>query len=142
MISQTLFDSVDRNCDVTETLSIASMNGLNPSETTSIMHVELCPETHVEPNVVTSRKPVLKSIRRVNPICQKTLEKYIFVIVGVDDINEPLKLILFNPANDSVVVPSHVQIESIVEHYSEKVVQSSRTLVSPVSSNVWVVLEL
>jgi hypothetical protein len=36
-------DYVDKHVDVTET-SIASENGLNPFETTSIMHVELCPE--------------------------------------------------------------------------------------------------
>jgi hypothetical protein len=32
------FDYVDKHVDVTET-SIASVNGLNPFETTSIMHV-------------------------------------------------------------------------------------------------------
>jgi hypothetical protein len=90
------FYYVDKQANVTET-SIASVNGLNPFETISIMHVELCPKTRVEPNVETSRKPVSKYISRVNSIIQKTLEKSIFVTVVIDDVNEPLKLIFLTP---------------------------------------------
>ncbi|MCH89058.1 hypothetical protein A2U01_0009951 [Trifolium medium] len=136
------FDYVNKNVEVTET-SIASVNGLNPSETTSIMHVELCTETRVEPNAETSRNPAYKPIILVNPSFQKTLQKSIFVTVIVDDVvNEPPKLI-FDNLTDSVVEPdvepSHVQIESVAEPSSEKTVvlyEPSRTPISPVIKTV------
>jgi hypothetical protein len=52
---------VDKNHDVTKT-SIAFVNDLNLSETASFLDIELCAETHVEPNVETYLKLVSESL--------------------------------------------------------------------------------
>ncbi|PNX93334.1 hypothetical protein L195_g016485, partial [Trifolium pratense] len=106
-----------------------SVNGLNPSETTSILHVEL--------NVASSRKPVSKSIIQVKPIFQKTLEKSIYVFVIVDDANKPTKLI-FDNLIDSVVTPnveSNV-VTSVKGYVSSNVVGSVDTSVRSASEIV------
>jgi len=70
------------------------------------MHVELCAEIRVEPNVGTTMKLVSKSISQVNLISEKILEKSSSIT------NQMIPFT--HPAKESVVKLPHVQVDFVL----------------------------